>query len=309
MSFPREKILHASFVDFSLQYGCLFFPTKPLSLSRNELLNGEKMGEEDVLDMLFSALAHEARRKVILELGKREEMTFTEMMEVSGIEETGTFGFHLKKIEPLLEKGDFGKYRLSELGKLAYNILSYVEEGHLPEKKEVVGEPRVIKGIDELVVTKELLKEGPVVIQDCDTVVFDSDVDAELFKRNVLSLRNIDVIEVPKHLYKLVFSKIEENVDMVTYYEGEWKPERSQSFVSFSEMIIDLPKIEDKVSIVNFGKLKLEGLNDENLEKIESITNFGTVLVPKGFREKIFRKMTINSGIIEEYDEEEEKES
>ena len=173
-------------------------------------------------------------------------------------------------------------------------------QGVFPEE-ERPGEPRVIRGIDELVVTRELLDEGPVVIQDCDTVVFDSDVDAGLFKRNVLSLRNIDVIEVPRHLYKLVFSKIEGDVDMVSYYEGEWKPSSSKSFVSFSEMILDLSRLEDKVSVVNFGRLRLEGVDDENIEKVGDIVNFGTVQVPRGFREKILRRMKLNSGVVEEY--------
>lgn len=267
------------------------------------------MGEGIDADALFSALAHESRRRVIKALGEKGELTFTEMMEVAGIEETGTFGFHLKKMEPLLEKGDFGKYLLSELGKIAYNILKYMETREFPEKQEVtLGEPRVIRGVDMLIVTRELLEERPVIIRNCDTVIFESDIDVDIFKKRVLSLSHIDTIEVPKHLYKVVFSKIEGDVDTVTYYEGLWKQEKVHSITCFSKMIVDLNNMTEKFSITNFGLLKLENLNDENLDKIAEITNFGIIMVPKGYREKIFRKMIMNAGNVEEYEIEEKVE-
>ena len=83
---------------------------------------GLTLSEED-LDLMFSALSHGARRAVVKNLGEQGVLSFSQLMEAAGIEETGTFGFHLKKTEPLLEKLPDGRYKLSKLGEKAYREL------------------------------------------------------------------------------------------------------------------------------------------------------------------------------------------
>lgn len=254
-------------------------------------------------DILFTALAHEARRRVVKALGDKGRLTFTEMMAAAGIDETGTFGFHLKKMEPLLEK-EGAWYRLSELGRLAYRILKHIEEGEPLERAapHEAGKPITLEGLDEVVVNRELLEEAPVEIVDCDVVIFAEDVDKQLFRERVLSISGADVVRVPRHLYPLVFTKIEGGVDTVDYYE-EGEPHRVKEFTCFSSMVVDLKEVEGKVKIANFGVLKLKGLDQETLGKIDGIVNFGTLLVPKGYRDKVLSRLRLNAGAVQEYEE------
>ena len=253
-------------------------------------------------DIVFSALAHEVRRRVVKALGEKGRLTFTEMMAAAGVEETGTFGFHLKKMEPLVEK-EGAWYRLSRLGELAYMLLRYVEEGEPPSAPPERGEPLVLEGLERIVVNKALLEEAPVEIVDCDTVIFAEDVDAGLFRERVLSISDVDVVRVPRHLYPLVFSKIEGDVDTVEYYGGSGDVDEGEELVCFTDMVVDLREVPGRVLITNFGTLRLRGVDEETMGKLSAIVNFGRVLVPRGYGEKILSKFRVNAGSVVEYEE------
>lgn len=68
-------------------------------------------------------LSNRIRREVIILLASEGPLTYSELMKKVGIEDSGTFGFHMRKMHRLLKKNDMGEYELSELGLKAYDML------------------------------------------------------------------------------------------------------------------------------------------------------------------------------------------
>lgn len=257
------------------------------------------MASEEELDLLFSALSHAARRAVIRALGEEGEMTFTDMMRAAGIGETGTFGFHLKRLQPLLERTEAGKYRLSPLGRLAYTVLKCAEEGEVPRKKGY----EVLSDISELMLDRKRLEELELVeIVDCEKLVIASDVSPELFDRKVLAIRDVEEIIVPRHLYRNVLRKVEGGVERIEVYEGE-TPEFQGVVENFDRLTLDCSQLTGSIGIENFGVLTLKGLTKETALRIRYIENFGVLRVSKGKVGLIIGKLRENYGAIEEYEE------
>jgi len=76
---------------------------------------------------MFDVLAHPIREKIIRVLGEFGSLTYSELREKVGVEETGKFNYHLNKISPFIEKK--GKlYSLNEEGYKLYNFLRLKEE-------------------------------------------------------------------------------------------------------------------------------------------------------------------------------------
>lgn len=88
------------------------------------------------IDSLHKILKDETRRKIILELNEKETVSYTDLMDSLGIVSTGTLNYHLKVLGDLLEKDETEKYRLSEKGKIASNLLTQFPEqnGSTPNK-------------------------------------------------------------------------------------------------------------------------------------------------------------------------------
>jgi len=85
-------------------------------------------------DRIFEAVSHPLRRQVIMLLGERKEMTFSEIMEELSVE-SPALAFHMRKLEGLVEKVR-DTYRLTDLGRRAYGvILSLRGEGGSQNKK------------------------------------------------------------------------------------------------------------------------------------------------------------------------------
>ncbi len=259
------------------------------------------MASEEELDLLFSALSHAARRAVIRALGEEGEMTFTDMMKAAGIGETGTFGFHLKRLQPLLERTETGKYKLSPLGRLAYTVLKCAEEGEVPRRRGY----EVLSNIAECMLDGKRLEELELVeISDCGRVVIASDVTPELFDRKVLAIRDVGEIVVPRHLYRYVLRKVEGGVGRIEVYEGETPlPEFRGVVENYDQLTLDCSQLSGSVGIENFGVLALKGLAKETASRIRYIENFGVLRVPKGKVGLIIGKLRENYGAIEEYEE------
>lgn len=256
------------------------------------------------LDYMFSALSHEVRRAIIKHLGEAEILSFSELMERAGIKETGTFGFHLKKVEPLLEKLPDGRYRLSQLGERAYRLLSFLEKPELFEKPE--GGVKTLRGFGKLLLDAERLKRyESVVIEDCGEVLIDSDVTPELFEEKVLSFRRVGRILAPKPLYRPILRRLEEYCGSVETYEGELplegKPSRKY-LENYGELVVDALRLKPGMRIENYGRLTLRNLTEENVKNIADIENYGVIRVPKGFKELILMRVSENHGRIEEYE-------
>jgi DNA-binding transcriptional ArsR family regulator len=72
---------------------------------------------------LLKILGDETRRRILLLLDEKGSLGYTELMNLMGISNTGTFNYHLKVLGELLHKTDAGHYTLSEKGKLAVHLL------------------------------------------------------------------------------------------------------------------------------------------------------------------------------------------
>jgi len=75
---------------------------------------------------LFKILSHEIRARIISLLYENIEMSYTEILRSTNLEE-GNLNFHLRKMKDLVELTDKKTYKLSEYGKIAHSILQEVE--------------------------------------------------------------------------------------------------------------------------------------------------------------------------------------
>jgi len=274
------------------------------------------LSEED-LSYIFQALAHETRRKIVELLAEEGPLNFTEIMSRLGISETGTFGFHIKRMEDLLEKTDDGKYKLSDLGLVAYNIIKYAREGRvakIEEEKPSIEKVKVFRYLEKLIVDRSLLeKYSKVGFDYVGTVVFTEDVDPELFKKKVLFFKGVGTIVVPKNLVKIVYSLMEEYCGDVVGYEGtlphkwleEEKPVKNLdiyggNFVLTKERLEKAKKEGFMYRIENYGRLIIERNVTPELfdETVFSIDSYGIIYAPRALHKIILNKIESISGQI-----------
>jgi len=74
--------------------------------------------EEEV----FKALDHQKRRDILRNIGEKEGVTFTEIMNAGKIPDSPTLSYHLRSLAPFVEQ-KHGGYRLTPMGKDAYSLL------------------------------------------------------------------------------------------------------------------------------------------------------------------------------------------
>ena len=98
------------------------------------------MPETDEYDEIFSALKHPIRRQVLLLLEERGEVSFTDIQNAVGIDDTGLMSYHLKELAPLVEQSRRGKYRLSEVGQASVKLFRKVETERQRSSAAVRGE-------------------------------------------------------------------------------------------------------------------------------------------------------------------------
>ena len=80
------------------------------------------------LESLHKILQHPIRRRIVLALNEKKELTYMDLMNITEVGNTGKLNYHLKILEDLIEKN--GKYHLTEKGQLASQMLQ-----RFPEKK------------------------------------------------------------------------------------------------------------------------------------------------------------------------------
>lgn len=273
----------------------------------------------DELNYIFAALSHETRRFMVKALGESEALSFTELMNRTGIEETGTFGFHLKRVEELVQRLPDGRYKLSPLGESSYRIILYSEKPEAyAEKKRVeakvmpppfvVGpelEIQYLGNVEKILLNREKLgRYNKIVIINCDEVLIDSDVDLETAKAKILAFENIGRLLIPKHLYKFTLSRLELNCGDVNYYEGELPTEPPEQKVKVlghcGETIIirkeTLTRLADdeKIAIENAPEVIIEDdVSPELAEaKIQRISLVGSIQASPKVKRVISDKIT-----------------
>jgi len=89
------------------------------------------------LASLHKILKDETRRKILLELNKTGNLTYTDLLAAVNISKTGTLNYHLKILGDLLSKNESGQYLLSEKGRAAVHLLIEFPEADysIQEKK------------------------------------------------------------------------------------------------------------------------------------------------------------------------------
>jgi DNA-binding transcriptional ArsR family regulator len=77
---------------------------------------------ESLEESIFKTLSNQKRRDILRVIGEKRQVTFTEIKNQVGIEDTPTLSYHLNALGQLLGQKE-GKYRLSELGSDTYNLM------------------------------------------------------------------------------------------------------------------------------------------------------------------------------------------
>jgi DNA-binding transcriptional ArsR family regulator len=79
---------------------------------------------------LYKTLSDPTRRDILDFLYSRDSASYTEIMSALGIANTGKLNYHLKMLGNLIDKNEQGKYRLTERGVQAVNLLkNFVQSG------------------------------------------------------------------------------------------------------------------------------------------------------------------------------------
>ncbi len=76
------------------------------------------------LSALHKILKDPTRSQIIVLLKEKTQLSYTELLEATGIGSTGRLNYHLKVLGDLLTKNENGQYLLTEKGKLASQLLT-----------------------------------------------------------------------------------------------------------------------------------------------------------------------------------------
>jgi hypothetical protein len=82
--------------------------------------NAEKL--QDLEQQVFEALENQKRRDILRIVGENKGIAYTKILNASKISDSLTLSYHLKSLAPFIEQKE-GKYRLTAIGKDAYNLL------------------------------------------------------------------------------------------------------------------------------------------------------------------------------------------
>jgi len=187
-------------------------------------------------DRIFEALGHKLRRSIIEYLGRAGSSSYSELMKALGVEDSGTFAFHVKKLVELgiIEKDESGNYRLTDLGAKAYEIIRGLkEEAKAVEAvKEAVAERReeakagIVEFSDlvKFTLTRRLAETvaaaGRKILVGNVTVLEIEEMPRELFEKAVESIEDVKVVRAPPDLLDLAMLK-SKRVSTVKSSRGE----------------------------------------------------------------------------------------
>jgi DNA-binding transcriptional ArsR family regulator len=82
--------------------------------------NAEKL--QDLEQQVFEALENQKRRDILRIIGENKGIAYTKILNASKVADSPTLSYHLKNLAPFIEQKE-GKYRLTTIGKDAYNLL------------------------------------------------------------------------------------------------------------------------------------------------------------------------------------------
>ena len=84
---------------------------------------------------LHKILSDTTRRSILELLAEKESLTYTDVMTLLQITNTGRLNYHLKALGSLISKDESGRYHLTEQGRQAASLLRTFPERAPPERK------------------------------------------------------------------------------------------------------------------------------------------------------------------------------
>ena len=232
--------------------------------------------EASELDIILQALAHPVRRRVIELLKDSPGLSYSELMRLVGVDDSGTFGFHLRRLRGLVRKNERGDYELTELGLRAYELLRLLRSRaeQAPDKpliEETSCDVISLGGVRELEVTQPLLERfvqgnKSLEISDVERLVVRF-VEPELFARVVKEINNVGVVYAPNSLRDILGPRVSYAKE-ITYYSDEEelhelldKPRESRGILSKVLGLVKTPKKNNEIppKTIMRGKVKLTG--------------------------------------------------
>lgn len=88
---------------------------------------------------LHRILGDSTRRNILELIKEKDAISYTEIMSILRVTNTGRLNYHLKALNGLISKDDQGKYHLTERGQLAVNLLQTFPERPRIEEKNRTG--------------------------------------------------------------------------------------------------------------------------------------------------------------------------
>lgn len=85
-------------------------------------MDGDDVDTGCLEESIFKTLSHQKRRDILRIIGERKKVGFTEIKKSVEIEDSPSLSYHLNALDGLVVHRE-GKYRLSELGYAAYNLI------------------------------------------------------------------------------------------------------------------------------------------------------------------------------------------
>jgi hypothetical protein len=119
----KIKCLSVIFYKNRLHMGTYFLPVTIHIFKVKQMVekeNAEKL--QDLEQQVFEALENQKRRDILRIVGENKGIAYTKILNASKISDSPTLSYHLKNLTPFIELKE-GKYRLTAIGKDAYNLL------------------------------------------------------------------------------------------------------------------------------------------------------------------------------------------
>lgn len=171
----------------------------------------------DDIEKYLKALAHPIRREVIRALAEKKQLSYSELMRITGVDDSGTFAFHIKMLQGLIEKDPVsGEYRLTEKGWRAYEVLKLLsgekelrrEEEKPTPIKERAKEVVVISDRVSFVLTRKLAeqlrKEGKKILLTDMIDLTIEEMPEELLDEVLEGITDVVTVHVPRELHHIV---------------------------------------------------------------------------------------------------------
>jgi len=216
--------------------------------------------ESDELDYILQVISNRLRREIIKLIAEKGPISYTKLMKETGIDDSGTFGFHIKKMRKLLKKNDLGEYMLNRMGLKAFELIKELEGGKVKvirefeenEFEEFIISDKLSFEFNEAIAKKLYMEKKKVIFTDIVNLTIHP-MPPELFDVVVKEISDCLTVYVPKDLKDIFYLK-SHDVLSVKSYEGE-KPKKK------SKIFIDLGFIPELLSNVLEGVISSFEIN------------------------------------------------